>query len=135
MGFNDFVGHEDARLALILNAIEPRCGGVLFAGEKGSGKTTLARLFQRLLPEGTPFVTLPLNVTEDALLGTIDVEATIRTGKRVVQTGLFSRAHGGILFIDDVNLLATESVSLVLEVNGRGVNLLEREGISDRHRF
>ncbi len=132
MGFSDFVGHEDARLALILNAIEPRCGGVLFAGEKGSGKTTLARLFQRLLPEGTPFVTLPLNVTEDALLGTIDVEATIRTGKRVVQTGLFSRAHGGILFIDDVNLLATESVSLVLEVNGRGVNLLEREGISDR---
>ncbi|MGO9571131.1 MAG: VWA domain-containing protein [Desulfomonilaceae bacterium] len=132
MGFSDFVGHEDARLALILSAIEPRCGGVLFAGEKGSGKTTLARLFQRLLPEGTPFVTLPLNVTEDALLGTVDIEATIRTGKTVVQKGLFSRAHGGILFIDDVNLLATESVSLVLEVNGRRVNLIEREGISHR---
>ena len=133
MGFSDFVGHDDARLALILNAIEPRCGGVLFAGEKGSGKTTLARLFQRLLPVGTPFVTLPLNVTEDALLGTVDLDATIRTGKRVVQTGLFSRAHGGILFIDDVNLLAVESVSLVLEVNGRRVNLLEREGISGQH--
>jgi len=132
MGFSDFVGHEDARLALILNAIEPRCGGVLFAGEKGSGKTTLACLFQRLLPEGTPFVTLPLNVTEDALLGSVDVEATISTGKRVVQTGLFSRAHGGVLFLDDVNLLATESVSLVLEANGRRVNLIEREGISHR---
>jgi len=130
MGFIDFIGHEDARLALILNAIEPRCGGVLFAGEKGSGKTTLARLFQRLLPEETPFVTLPLNVTEDALLGTVDIEATIRTGRTSVQRGLLSKAHGGVLFIDDVNLLATESVSLVLEVNGRRVNLIEREGIS-----
>ena len=45
MGFSDFVGHEGAQLALILNAIEPRCGGVLFAGEKGSGKTTLANAF------------------------------------------------------------------------------------------
>jgi len=61
------------------------------------------------------------------------VEATLRTAKRVVQPGLFSRAHGGVLFIDDVNLLATESVSLVLEVNGRRVNLLEREGISEQH--
>lgn len=133
MGFSDFIGHQDARLALILNAIEPRCGGVLFAGEKGSGKTTLARLFRRLLPGGTPFVTLPLNVTEDALVGTIDIEATISTGKKVVQKGLLSRAHSGILFIDDVNLLSPESISLVLEVSGRRVNFMEREGFSERH--
>ncbi|AFM28045.1 VWA domain-containing protein [Desulfomonile tiedjei] len=133
MGFSDFVGHEDARLALTLNAIEPLCGGVLFAGEKGSGKTTLARLFKRLLPERTPFVTLPLNVTEDALVGTIDIETTIRTGKKVIQRGLLSRAHGGILFVDDVNLLSPESVSLVLEVSGRGANFVEREGLSERH--
>jgi magnesium chelatase subunit D len=133
MGFSDFVGHEDARLALILNAIEPRCGGVLFAGEKGSGKTVLARLFGKLLPEGTPFVTLPLNVTEEALVGAIDIEATVSTGKKVVQRGLLSKAHGGVLFIDDVNLLSMESVSLVLEVNGRKANLIEREGLSERH--
>ncbi len=132
MGFSDFVGHKDARLALVLNAIEPRCGGVLFAGEKGSGKTTLARLFRRLLPEGTAFVTVPLNVTEEALLGTVDIEETINSGKKVVQRGLLSRADRGTLFIDDVNLLATESMSLILEVTGRGVNLMEREGISDR---
>lgn len=133
MGFSDFVGHEDARLSLILNAIEPRCGGVLFAGEKGTGKTMLSRLFAQLLPEETPFVDLPLNVTEDALLGTIDIEATISTGWKVVQKGLLSRAHRGILFIDDVNLLSPESVSLVLEVSGRRENLMEREGFSERH--
>jgi magnesium chelatase subunit D len=133
MGFSDFVGHEDARLALTLNAIEPRCGGVLFAGDKGSGKTTLARLFKNLLPEGTPFLTLPLNVTEDALVGTIDIETTIRTGKKVVQRGLLSRAHRGVLFVDDVNLLSPELASLILEVKGRGANFVEREGLSDRH--
>ncbi len=119
MGFSEFVGHKDARLALILNAIEPRCGGVLFAGEKGSGKSTLVRLFTKLLPERTAFVTLPLNVTEDALVGAVDIEATMITGKKVAQRGLLSRAHGGILFIDDVNLLSPESVSLVLDVSGR----------------
>lgn len=132
MGFSDFVGHEDARLALTLNAIEPRCGGVLFAGEKGAGKTTLARLFRRLLPEGTAFVTLPLNVTEDALLGGIDIEATIKSGAKTLQQGLLSRAHKGVLFVDDVNLLSAESVSLLLEVNGRRSNVLEREGFSIR---
>lgn len=132
MDFSDFVGHADARLALMLNGIEPRCGGVLFAGEKGSGKTTLSRLFARLLPESTSFVNLPLNVTEDALLGTIDIEATIHSGRKVVQRGLLSRAHQGILFIDDVNLLSPESVSLVLEVNGRRENYVEREGLSER---
>jgi len=133
MGFNDFVGHEDARLSLILNAIEPRCGGVLFAGENGSGKTTLVRMFRSLLPEGTAFVTLPLNVTEDALVGTIDIEATIKSGKNVVQRGLLSKAHGGVLFIDDVNLLSPESAALVVEVSGRGENFMEREGFSERH--
>ncbi|PIP07292.1 MAG: magnesium chelatase ATPase subunit I, partial [Syntrophobacterales bacterium CG23_combo_of_CG06-09_8_20_14_all_48_27] len=54
MRFPDFVGHEDAKLALILNAIDPNCGGVLFVGERGSGKSTLSRLFKDVLPEGTP---------------------------------------------------------------------------------
>lgn len=133
MGFSDFVNHQDARLALVLNAVEPRCGGVLFAGEKGSGKTTLARMFAGLLPNDTPFVTLPLNVTEDALVGTIDIEATIKTGTKTVQTGLLSRAHGGVLFIDDVNLLSSDAAALVLETNGRKENIIEREGFSARH--
>lgn len=133
MGFADFIGHDDAKLALILNAIEPRCGGVIFIGEKGTGKTTLVRLFRNILPDGAPFVTVPLNVTEDALLGTIDIETTVKTGRKTVQAGLLSRAHSGILFMDDVNLLSPEAVSLILEVNGRKENIIEREGISARH--
>lgn len=133
MSCSSFIGHDEAKRALILNAIDTRCGGVLFVGEKGCGKTTLARSLRSILPGGTPFVELPLNVTEDALLGSIAIEETLRTGKRVFQEGIVSRAHGGVLFIDDVNLLSPEIVSLVLEVQGREENVIEREGLSVRH--
>ena len=133
MSCSSFIGHDEAKRTLILNAIDARCGGVLFVGEKGCGKSTLARSLRSILPGGTPFVELPLNVTEDALLGTISIEETLRTGTRVFQAGIFSRAHGGVLFIDDVNLLSPEIVSLVLEVQSRSENVIEREGLSVRH--
>jgi magnesium chelatase subunit D len=132
VNFSDFVGHEEAKLSLILNVIDPRCGGVIFAGEKGSGKSTLARLVKNLLPPLTPFVELPLNVTEDALLGGIDIEETIRTGKRIFQPGILNRADQGVIYIDDVNLLPPEIVALVLESHGRGENIVEREGLTVR---
>jgi magnesium chelatase subunit D len=132
MTFSDFVGHEEAKLSLILNVIDPHCGGVVFAGEKGSGKSTLARLVKNLLPASTPFVELPLNVTEDALLGGIDIEETIRTGKRTFQPGILNRADQGVIYIDDVNLLPPEIVALVLESQGRGENIVEREGLTLR---
>ncbi len=128
MEFSAFIGHDNAKLALILNAIDHRCGGVLFTGEKGSGKTTLARLFKRLIPDKTPFVELPLNITEDALLGGIDIDSTIKAGRRILQTGILSRANGGVIYIDDINLLSEEILSIILEVQGRGEVIIEREG-------
>ncbi|MBU1207468.1 MAG: AAA family ATPase [Proteobacteria bacterium] len=133
MTFSDFVGHEDAKLALILNAVDFNCGGVLFVGEKGSGKTTLSRLFRNLLPEQAPFVEIPLNITEDVLLGGIDMEETIQSGRKVFQHGILSRAHGGVIYIDDINLLSQELVALIIEVQGRGENIIEREGLTLKH--
>ena len=133
MRFPDFVGHEDAKLALILNAIDPNYGGVLFVGERGSGKSTLSRLFKDVLPEGTPFIELPLNITEDVLLGGIDLEETIQSGRKVFQHGILDRAHSGIIYIDDVNLLSPEIIALILQVQGRGENIIEREGLTLRH--
>ena len=133
MNFCGFVGHNDAKLALILNAIDSRCGGVLFWGEKGTGKSTLARLFKALLPEGVPFIEVPLNVTEDALLGSVDIERAFRAGQRVFQPGILSRADGGVIFIDDINLLPSAVVALIAETCDRGIHVLEREGLSARH--
>ncbi len=132
MEFTQFVGQDYAKLGLILNAIDPRCGGILFIGEKGSGKTTLSRLFRSLLPDEMPFVELPLNITEDALLGGIDIEETLKRGRRVLRSGILSRANSGIIYIDDINLLPQEIVSLILEVQIRGELIIERDGIATR---
>ncbi|MDD2706724.1 MAG: VWA domain-containing protein [Verrucomicrobiae bacterium] len=133
MSFSGFVGRDDAKLALVLNAIDRRCGGVLFLGEKGCGKSTLARRFRRLLPRGIPFVELPLNATEEGLMGGIDLEKTIREGRRCFQPGILSRAHDGFVYIDDIHLLPVEILALTLNVQGRGENLVEKEGLTLRH--
>ncbi|MGD0230157.1 MAG: VWA domain-containing protein [Syntrophorhabdales bacterium] len=106
---------------------------MLFWGEKGTGKSTLARLFKDLLPEGLPFIEVPLNVTEDALLGSIDIEAAFGKGQRVFQPGILGRADGGVIFIDDINLLPSAVVALIAETCDRGTHILEREGLSARH--
>jgi Mg-chelatase subunit ChlI len=57
-----------------------------------------------------PFVDIPLNISEDKLTGSIDIEAALRDGRRVFFPGLLSGADGGILYIDEVNLLADHIV-------------------------
>lgn len=133
MKFLEFVGHQDAKLALILNAIDFRCGGVLFLGEKGTGKSTLARLFRELLPEGTPYMELPLNVTEDRLMGGIDIERSLASGTRIFQKGLLCKADGGVVYVDDINLLPPEILPLLMEVQDRGEVVIEREGFALRY--
>ncbi|GAA0519256.1 hypothetical protein GCM10011581_09130 [Saccharopolyspora subtropica] len=48
--FSAVVGHDDLRLALLLNAVHPRIGGVLVRGEKGTAKSTVVRALASLLP-------------------------------------------------------------------------------------
>lgn len=115
MSLSGIIGQQEAKLALMLNAVDPRCGGVLFTGEKGCGKSALARSFPGLAGKNRPFVELPLNATEDALLGSIDLEKTLATGSAARRPGLFERAAGGALYIDDVNLLSPEILALVLK--------------------
>ncbi len=80
-----------------------------------------------------PFVTLPLNVTEDRVAGGIEFSATIKTGRPVVQAGILACAHRGILYIDEINLLDDHIVDLILNAAASGKNIIEREGISFSH--
>src|SRR5207302_11082641 len=97
--FTAVVGQEDAKLALLLNAIDPAIGGVLLRGQKGSAKSTLARGIAALLPGKAPFVELPVGATEDRLVGTLDIEGALGEGKRRFQPGLLHAAHGGVLYV------------------------------------
>lgn len=86
------------------------------------------------LAEGaTPVVDLPLNASEDRVVGAIDIEAAIREGKKVFQPGILARAHRAILYVDEVNLLDDHIVDVLLDVAVTGVNVVEREGVTYAH--
>ena len=80
-----------------------------------------------------PFVDLPLSATEDRVVGALDIEAALVKGRKVFEPGILARAHGGFLYIDEVNLLEDHLVDLLLDVAASGVNVVEREGLSVRH--
>ncbi len=130
--FHDVIDQDDAKLALVLVAVDPRIGGVLLRGHKGSAKTTLARGLAGLLG-GAPFVELPLGATEDRLVGTLDTAAALTGEGFRFQPGLLADAHGGVLYVDEINLLADHLVDTLLDVTVSGENVVERDGISHRH--
>ncbi|MHA1607598.1 MAG: VWA domain-containing protein [Candidatus Freyarchaeota archaeon] len=170
MPFTAIVGQDEMKLALILNVVNPKIGGVLIRGEKGTGKSTAVRALAELLPEievvkGCPFncdpkdyhgmcdvcreklrrgeleverrkmrvVELPLGVTEDRVVGSLDIERAIKEGVKALEPGILAEANRQILYVDEINLLSDHIVDDLLDAAAFGVNVVEREGISVSH--
>ncbi len=127
------VGLEMAQQALLLLAVEPRLRGVVLAAPAGTGKSSLARGMRLLLNDDTtPFVEIPPSVDVENLLGGLDLEATLRTGQMVMQPGVLAKAHGGVAYVDGVNLLTEGSANLLLAAVDQGEVRVERESVSLR---
>ncbi len=129
--FSAVVGQEQVKKALIYNMINPSIGGILLCGQKGTAKSTLVRGLAEICDQKT--VELPLNITEDMLVGSIDFEKAVKDGTKVFSEGILAKADGNILYADEVNLLPDSIVSTLICTAQYGENHVEREGISFTH--
>src|ERR1700722_15702209 len=111
--------------------------GCPFRCDPGSPNAACTHCGGQVEPPATdvqvPFVDLPLGATEDRVLGSLDFERALREGRRAFQPGLLASAHRGILYIDEVNLLADHLVDVLLDAAAMGTNTVEREGVSVVH--
>jgi magnesium chelatase subunit D len=126
--FVAIVGQADLIEALLICAIAPDVGGVLVRGERGNAKSTAVRGLAALLAPA-PLVEVPLGATLDRLVGSIDVGRAL-AGEHAVERGLLSRAHQGLLYVDEVNLLPDHLVDAMLDAAASGIVRVEREGVS-----
>ncbi len=140
--FSAIVGQDEMKRALLIAAVDPRIGGVMVFGDRGTGKSTAVRALAALLPPivgddgrkmAVPFVDLPLGATEDRVVGALDLERALGAGEKAFEPGLLAKADRGFLYIDEINLLEDHIVDLLLDVAASGENVVEREGLSVRH--
>ena len=131
--FSAIVGQDAMKRALLLVAVQPKIGGVLILGERGTAKTTAVRAMPGILGDETRVVELPLNATEDRVVGTLHVGALMKSGEREFVPGVLSEADGQILYVDEINLLEDHIVDLLLDAAATGVCHVEREGMSEEY--
>jgi len=127
------VGMEDAKKSLLYHAIDPRIGGTLLLGHRGCAKSTLVRGFAEILSGvygEAPFVELPLGATEDRLVGSVNAESLVEEGRWKGRRGLIEEAHGGVLYVDEINLLPDHLADFLLDSAATGHHRVERDGIS-----
>jgi magnesium chelatase subunit D len=134
--FSAIVGQDRLRLALVLCAVRPEIGGVLIRGEKGTAKSTAVRGLADVLSAvdaESALVELPIGATEDRVVGSLDLQRVLRDGEHAFSPGLLSRAHGGVLYVDEVNLLHDHLVDVLLDAAAMGRVHIERDGVSHSH--
>ena len=129
--FTALVGMEQAKQALLIVLVNPRAGGLLLSGPKGTAKSTLVRAAAALTQTGR-LAELPIGATEDMVFGSIDLEAALAAGKKKLRPGVLFRAAGTILYMDEVNLLRPDFLTAVLDSAANGFFELQRDGIAYR---
>ncbi len=112
--FPEIKGNLSVKLALVLNLIDPNCSGALILGESGTGKSKLLINFYKMAKAlSLPCEYLPLGVSEENLLGGLDLERTLEKGEIINFEGILSKVKGGYLLVDDLYLLSESLLSII----------------------
>lgn len=120
-------------LAAALLAVDPSgLGGVALRGPAGPLRDQWLALLRRLLPPGSPWLRVPSHAGDAALLGGLDLTATLETGRPVAQPGLLARADGGVLVLPMAERVSPGVASRLSAVVDRQQVVLVREGLSLR---
>ena len=123
------VGQESVKRALMAALVNPRAGGLLISGTRGTAKSVLVRAATPFTQTGR-IAELPLGASEDMVFGTIDMEAALQHGARRLRRGILHRARNTVLYMDEVNLLREDLLAAVLRCAADGLLRLERDGLS-----
>ncbi|WP_315437149.1 VWA domain-containing protein [uncultured Selenomonas sp.] len=123
------VGQESVKRALMAALVNPRAGGLLISGTRGTAKSVLVRAAAPFTQTGR-IAELPLGASEDMVFGTINVETALQHGARRVRHGILHRARNTVLYMDEVNLLREDLLAAVLRCAADGLLRLERDGLS-----
>ncbi len=124
------VGQADLKLALELAYIIPRLGGVLLSGHRGTGKSTAVRAFSQMAYSGNLPVTLPINATEDRVVGGWDINQLMQSNTYWKEGLLVEAAKDKLLYVDEINLLDDHIVNILLDVTATGKLVVARDGHS-----
>ncbi|MES2974304.1 MAG: magnesium chelatase subunit D [Pseudomonadota bacterium] len=123
----------DSTLAAALIAVDPAgLGGVALRAGAGPERDEWLALLRRLLPEGTPWRRVPININDAALLGGLDLGATLQAGRPVAQQGVLAQADGGVVLLAMAERLTGGVAARLAAVLDSQEVVIERDGLALR---
>ena len=120
----------DAATIAALFAVDPvGLGGVALRSPACDNRDQWLALLKSLLPTQTPLRRVPLNINDTALLGGLDLGATLQAGKPIALKGLLSQADGGVLVLAMAERMSLSSAARFGSVLDTGMVALQRDGL------
>ncbi len=123
---------QDALLvAHVLAQDLPGLGGVLLRCGAGPVRDAWLAELKRALPAETPIRRMPASMTDDRLYGGIDIAATLRAGRPIVERGLLAEADGGVIVVAMAERLSAGTSAAVGHALDAQEITIARDGLSE----